>query len=506
MKQPKQNKRRKGRPCRDWTCDGMLLLLGGVLNAVFSYNTSPLYPGMVPEKDAAFFLMAGRLTARGGIPYVDFFDSKGPLFFLIQALGLLIWDGKFGVFLLQVLFSAVSCLLMFRIARLFLGRGKSMAAVILALTVLAAAMMGGNFTEEFSLPFALLPVYLAVKTALSGKTIHPWKYAGIYGLCFGVLALIRITNACTIFGAVLFYVIFLLAHRQWKNLLQNMAAFSLGTAAVVLPVFLWYSAQGAFAQMWEAAFVFPQTYATVGFNHSSEGWRYIFQRFTTLLVGVSGALLFLKKQKTAGLLALCMAAASFFLFLFGYGYLHYFIMMLPSFLLGVVFLLNQFGKTERHGNGAIGLLMRFAAAAACAVCFVNYCGIVGNAANTVEKNFTDSPTRGKYALAQWQGGLIPPQEQGSVWSYHSTAWWMFVNKISPCFRYCDYQESFSRYDPQIAQEINEMLADSPPKWIIITTGRMQQTPPLNTKVKEVIQARYTLMSAENGIEMYRRSG
>ncbi len=41
-----------------------------------------------PARDGGFFLYAGSQILSGKIPYVDFWDSKGPAIFYINALGL----------------------------------------------------------------------------------------------------------------------------------------------------------------------------------------------------------------------------------------------------------------------------------------------------------------------------------------------------------------------------------------------------------------------------------
>ncbi|MBR6007868.1 MAG: hypothetical protein IK056_02150, partial [Clostridia bacterium] len=77
-----------------------LLSLAGL--SLFSVTTSPLYPYSTGY-DSLFFMTVGKGMTKGLLPYRDFFDMKGPYMFLIQYLGQLIWYGKTGIFLLQVM-------------------------------------------------------------------------------------------------------------------------------------------------------------------------------------------------------------------------------------------------------------------------------------------------------------------------------------------------------------------------------------------------------------------
>ena len=70
-----------------------------VLFLLFAYeSTSPLYP-YIHGLDSSFFMMTGRMVADGKVPYLDFFDMKGPMIFFIEGLGQRLIDGKTGIFL-----------------------------------------------------------------------------------------------------------------------------------------------------------------------------------------------------------------------------------------------------------------------------------------------------------------------------------------------------------------------------------------------------------------------
>ncbi len=53
--------------------------------------------------DQAMFSIIGDNWAHGLLPYVDTWDSKGPIIFFVNMLGHLLAPGEYGIFILQVL-------------------------------------------------------------------------------------------------------------------------------------------------------------------------------------------------------------------------------------------------------------------------------------------------------------------------------------------------------------------------------------------------------------------
>ncbi|MDO9299967.1 MAG: hypothetical protein Q7T89_01225, partial [Anaerolineales bacterium] len=75
----------------------LILLTGLVLNLA-----NPLFDK--PSRDGGFFLYAGSQILDGKIPYLDFWDNKGPAIFYINALGLWLGGGsRWGVWAVEFL-------------------------------------------------------------------------------------------------------------------------------------------------------------------------------------------------------------------------------------------------------------------------------------------------------------------------------------------------------------------------------------------------------------------
>ncbi|MBI2332329.1 MAG: hypothetical protein HYU84_09270, partial [Chloroflexi bacterium] len=71
-----------------------------LLTALVLDLANPLFDK--PARDGGFFLYAGEQIVDGKLPYRDFWDSKGPGIFYINALGLLLGGGsRWGVWFVE---------------------------------------------------------------------------------------------------------------------------------------------------------------------------------------------------------------------------------------------------------------------------------------------------------------------------------------------------------------------------------------------------------------------
>ena len=105
----------------------LLALLCATLALLIATSSSPLYAANF-WTDTNIYFTIGRGMTRGLMPYRDLFDHKGPLLFMLYALGAAISDTSFiGVFILEALSLAAAVYAGWRTVSLF-GEGRSFAA------------------------------------------------------------------------------------------------------------------------------------------------------------------------------------------------------------------------------------------------------------------------------------------------------------------------------------------------------------------------------------------
>ena len=172
--------------------------ISAVYLLLFSAYTSPLFSDFV-EYDSAIFMMVAKSVLSGKRLFIDIFDHKGPVFFLFEIIGMA--GGRTGLYLLQTVFLWADLWLIDRMTGVFLdetaggrpgascGTGRSTRMVVIGLTLLFLAypLSNGNLTEEYSLPFILLSLYLFVKDILTTEEPR-LRHSYVYG----ILSLIHI--------------------------------------------------------------------------------------------------------------------------------------------------------------------------------------------------------------------------------------------------------------------------------------------------------------------------
>lgn len=203
--------------------------------------------------DESIFYIIGKYWAQGYLPYVDLWDHKGPLIFLIYCIGYIITGSKTGIFLIQVLSLSFYVFISYLTFCGFFKKSVSALLSVCGLFWLACSYEGGGLTEEFLLPYLSLAVFLTFKwlaKADSSKAEHnPWQ-AFLLGFILGFSLMTRLTNALTACGIMLAVGLILLCRRQFANLLKNIVFFLLGFIAIVLPFVVYFTAHHAIEEMW----------------------------------------------------------------------------------------------------------------------------------------------------------------------------------------------------------------------------------------------------------------
>ena len=150
------------------------LFVAFLLNLFSSFSLSPLYPlpGISSQtNDNEFFLMEATLLLEGRVPYVEFFDHKGMFHLYVTALGLLI-GGRGGLFLIEVIASAISFFFLYRsVSLLFPCRPSAWNFLLVAAFSFVGRLLvlnGGGHEGEWIQPWVSVSLYLLLLAELKG--------------------------------------------------------------------------------------------------------------------------------------------------------------------------------------------------------------------------------------------------------------------------------------------------------------------------------------------------
>ena len=274
----------------------------------FSITTSPFYH--LHGMDSAVFHIIGKYWAQGSIPYVDLWDHKGPIIFLINCIGFLLTGGKGGVLLIQILSLSVFIYYTYKTFNHYLGILPSFLLTVCGLFWLECSFLEGNLTEEYILPFLACNFYYTLIWAEeegqgSSDKPYPLRQAFLLGFILAFAFLTRLTNALGACGVAAGVALVLMFRKQWKNLMQCIAAYLLGFILLTLPFIVYFVYHHALNEMLFGTFFFNVSNVSVTSSNNS-GLSFYFSRdkilFTIMAVNCYGLLVvsairFFKKKE-----------------------------------------------------------------------------------------------------------------------------------------------------------------------------------------------------------------
>ena len=486
---------------------------------LFSYSTSPRYETF--GDDSAIFQAVGKGWTEGLLPYVDMFENKGPLIFLIDAVGYMIYP-RVGIFLLQIPAMYFAMLFAWRALGIFLSGKAKFAAAIFMLIYYAFYSLDGNRTEEWSMPLLMAATYLFLR-GLKEKNFSCPPYVGfIYGLGFGACVMMRTTNALPICCYALLAAIFLLKSGEVKILLKNFLNFCAGFAIICLPFVIYFAAHGALYDMLYGTILLNVVYSAQRenflLNHLDDYGSYVLMHFMPLylMLAVGAIELFKTKSRLAISGIFCSAAMLVMLFKLS-PYMGYCALIVPLF--PIFFALLAESAKNFHSLWAVeGLSPKKFLCKFLIVTAMTYPLIISY--ETADKFATENSAKmRRYHLNQNAemprlAEIIPPEERGSVMIWGEglqMSHWILTTGIFPRCRFFGNIKAFANVDPNVKREWLDVTRANPPKWIIYSAPAMEFRGEemiswekffrtnRNADVEQLLQEKYILV---DGMESY----
>ena len=269
-----------------WVKILLLLALAAISVAVIFANAPYFQP--VPNRDSGGFYYIGQQMLRGQKLYTDLFDVKPPFIFFVNALGLWLGNGSvWGVWALEAVSLLATALLGFSLLYSASGVLPAFLAMLAFLGNLLHILLGGNFTEEYSLPFEFL-ILVCVLPAALGKPLK-WR-AFFAGVAWGTVFFFK-QNFWGI-GLAVGLFLFFRGVLQWKKgRFWEVVWYGGGFLAVCALVAAYFLANGTLSSLWDAAFMSNFYYITTPFAVSQYSRLDLFLR-TFNEVGIRGEWIF----------------------------------------------------------------------------------------------------------------------------------------------------------------------------------------------------------------------
>lgn len=230
------------------------------VSSFFFLTESPFHPWIngTPTTDSSVFKTVAMVMEHGGMPYKDTFDHKGPLVYIINWLGNRISDYR-GVWVIEFVFLLITLIALYKTARLFCDKAFSYVSVFFSFSLLFTYFDGGNYTEEYALPFIAIAQYIFIDY-LVNNVISKSRLI-ICGLSLAAVLMLR-PNMIAIWIVMCLLILGeLIITKSWKNLGEFTLWFVLGMAILILPIMIWLAVGGAIKDFWQDFIVFNFSYS-----------------------------------------------------------------------------------------------------------------------------------------------------------------------------------------------------------------------------------------------------
>lgn len=443
----------------------LLMLFGCFLFAevMFSYFTSPLFPYTYGD-DSAIFSLMGKGVTEGKILYIDLFDHKGPLIFLINALGHLL-GGRFGIFIIQCCSALCAITALYYGGKILRPNGEYDSSLecflifFIGFSSFIYSMQGGNLTEEYSVSAIAISLYFMTKyaTNVNNCDSHPPLYAFIYGVCFAFLAFLRLNNAITICAGVLPIIIYLIYKKKYKNILLNFICGLLGILTITIPLFIYFHHHSALGDMINSAFL--HNFKIMGEQShlplTKKPLKYV-ALYLPMIISMTFILRHLRKNKIVFIDIVFLSILLFNMIglWIANRFEHYFLLFVPVYIA----IMNRYFKLNTNKLVTICIT----------VCTILNILLAGYYLSARIYLYINGYVVSRYEAVYSDMQRIPEDEQNSVIGYMVRSEDYLYGEITPCYKYYTLQEGWAQVNPQIIQDFMDYLrGEDRPLWVIL---------------------------------------
>ncbi|MGN0531503.1 MAG: hypothetical protein ACI4IN_01735 [Eubacterium sp.] len=466
--------------------DGVVYVLLALIVTSFFYSVSP--NGYDTQGfDQSCFYTIGRGILNGAVPYVDFYDNKGPLTYLLFA-GIALFDNyKISVFAAQMIINLISIVILSAFLK-EIGANKSRFAIIIFFFVyyIFISAEPGLYTEDIVIPLLLMSylfTYKVIKYYGKEKSFIP-KYSYVVSIAFWLVLLIRINNAIIIAGLLFAIGIMLLANKNFKDFFTLIISFVVIGVILCLPVIIWLAKENALYDCLYESFLINFEYSSAletvpkkvlffGFNST-----FCFCLWGMLIYGILGLFLYYTKVKKgpekwfsfAMLVALVFSIIAISTITF--SYYHYLTTMVVSsfmpFMINLSKLLSEDTKANRITRTVFLALM-----------IVTLVGLfVKDGCNNTNISNKNDAVFSRYQIIDSVedtvfyeiGEMIPDEDKDSVFAIDENPKFYSLNKIQPCKRILVCRNLFTYVNEDLHDEYLSYFAEDEPKWLVIRNG------------------------------------
>ena len=143
-------------------------IASGILLLLFQSTFAPR-AGKAPLLDSSVYMYTGWMMKQGFLPYLNVWDNKGPVFYLMEMLG--ISGGTLTLWLFEGLLLFIAFVFCYKMFKLYVNKNIAIVSTLFLLLSMVFVFDRGNLVEEFALPFCFIALYILAKYPLQKNSL-----------------------------------------------------------------------------------------------------------------------------------------------------------------------------------------------------------------------------------------------------------------------------------------------------------------------------------------------
>ena len=298
----------------------------------------------LPLLDASIFEYFGYAMSHGQRMYLELFDHKGPVIFLINYLGYSI-GASLGIKILYIASLMIFFYIGYYISRLFTGIRNSFVVLVITFIIFESFFEGGWGLEGYILPCLTYSLYIFLKYFLEDK-INKYEII-LSGFSFAVVLFTKANMIGIWLIFSLLVTIKLIYQKQFSIFLKYIALFITGSALFIVPLccFLWF--QGSLKEMFYQSVVMNFIYSKEsGYLTVMEMIKWYMNQVNVLQLNLMIVIAMIAVWKQYGIKILFYNGAFIFCLMLALiskrAYLHFLIVLIPLFIPYISVAINKF--------------------------------------------------------------------------------------------------------------------------------------------------------------------
>ena len=223
----------------------VFLFLFAILTTTLFSTCSFLYP-LNPWDDANVYMTIGNAMLSGKDLYVDIFDHKGPVLYLLHEMAAMLSRNSFvGIYLIEIMCSFCFMWYSLRTMRLFSDSKITLPLACLLgwVTLSSDLFYYGDSVEEFSLPIIAHCLYFMLRFARNRQTPRWWQSL-IMGVGLGLILWTKFNILFFYIGGIMALAFIAWRHQQLKELGNIVMWVTAGVVVATIPVLAYFMAHG----------------------------------------------------------------------------------------------------------------------------------------------------------------------------------------------------------------------------------------------------------------------